>query len=435
VKFPIIADSGANFHMFRDIEFFETLAPVAGNVILGDGKTSVPIQGVGSIRLCLDGHILSVPDVRYVPSLAENIYSLFCHIQCPDHGVHSSFSEGLFLVFPNFRSKAILGDDIYVDAVPCVTTAVYSDSTNNGDSTVSLCRNMSQFQDEIQLESNKVDNLLASLCRYYKDIKTKRQLNLEVPAGFRQNNNFQRLLRDAQLYHLSQDISDCSSDDHIEEEILSDADKQPDIPMVSPAECTPVSHSDDDSNTRVPILRCIDKVSSSLPSRLTLNEDHIRACIGFRRIDTIKKNLSTLYKDTVHLDSTPVDAVLDKGDFATLRKTPRNTTPVPRPLSFGDVVHMDIVFGPEVALANVHYGLLFTDRFSHMTYLYPLQNLTSDIIKQLDAFFAHLGFLPKRLITDFDLKLIGGKSREQLPGKFWFLAVKRAAEICNYFPL
>jgi hypothetical protein len=107
-----------------------------------------------------------------------------------------------------------------------------------------------------------------------------------------------------------------------------------------------------------------------------------------------------------------VDAVLDKGDFATLRKTPRNTTPVPRPLSFGDVVHMDIVFGPEVALANVHYGLLFTDRFSHMTYLYPLQNLTSDIIKQLDAFFAHLGFLPKRLITDFDLKLIGGKSRE-----------------------
>lgn len=23
----------------------------------------------------------------------------------------------------------------------------------------------------------------------------------------------------------------------------------------------------------------------------------------------------------------------------------------------------------------------------------------------------------------------------ELPGKFWFLAVKRAAEICNYFPV
>ncbi len=178
----------------------------------------------------------------------------------------------------------------------------------------------------------------------------------------------------------------------------------------------------------------------------------------------------------MQLASSPSDAVLDKGDLATLRKTPRNTTPVPRSNAFGDVIHMDIVFGPEVALANVHYGLLFTDRYSCMTYIYPLHNLTSDIPRQLDAFFAHLGFHPKRLISDFDLKLIGGRARDhhnqlhihvnaapayrqdrnglaerhwqtvmamacnwlasaELPGKFWFLAVKRAAEICNYFPL
>jgi hypothetical protein len=71
---------------------------------------------------------------------------------------------------------------------------------------------------------------------------------------------------------------------------------------------------------------------------------------------------------------------------------------------------MDIVFGVEVALSNTHYGLIFVDRFSRMTYMYPLQNLTTDIIKQLDAFFAHLGFLPKRLVSDFDTKLIGGKA-------------------------
>jgi len=109
-----------------------------------------------------------------------------------------------------------------------------------------------------------------------------------------------------------------------------------------------------------------------------------------------------------------------------------------------------------------------------MTYVYPLQNLTSDTRKQLEAFFAHLGFLPKRLITDFDTKLIGGKTREylhsllihtnaapaycqdnnglaerhwqtliamarswlasaEIPGSFWYFAVKRAAEICNHF--
>jgi hypothetical protein len=75
---------------------------------------------------------------------------------------------------------------------------------------------------------------------------------------------------------------------------------------------------------------------------------------------------------------------------------------------------MDIVFGPEVALANTHYGLLFADRFSWMTYIYLLQNLTSDIVRQLDCYFAHLGFQPKRLISDFDTKLIGGKARDHL---------------------
>jgi len=53
-------------------------------------------------------------------------------------------------------------------------------------------------------------------------------------------------------------------------------------------------------------------------------------------------------------------------------KKNRNTTPVPRPSLFGQVMHMDIVFGPEVAISNIHYALLFTDRFSRMTYIYPL---------------------------------------------------------------
>jgi hypothetical protein len=44
---------------------------------------------------------------------------------------------------------------------------------------------------------------LATLHQYYKEIKTKRQLNLVLPAGFHQENDIQRTLRDAKLYHLS----------------------------------------------------------------------------------------------------------------------------------------------------------------------------------------------------------------------------------------
>ncbi len=220
----------------------------------------------------------------------------------------------------------------------------------------------------------------------------------------------------------------------------------------------------------------MDKVSTSLPSRLTLTEDYIQASVGFRRVDTLKSHLHDLYQDSVVLDSLPPDAVLDMGDLAMLCKTPCNTHPVPRPSSLGDVIHMDIVFGPDVSLGNIHYGLMFSDRATRMTFIYPLQNLTSDIPRQLEYFFAHLGFTPKRLISDFDSKLIGGKARDylnslrihvnaapahcqdlnglverhwqtlttmarnwlasaELPASFWFYAVCRAAKVCNYFPI
>jgi hypothetical protein len=109
-----------------------------------------------------------------------------------------------------------------------------------------------------------------------------------------------------------------------------------------------------------------------------------------------------------------------------------------------------------------------------MTYMYPLQNLTTDIQKQLESFFAHLGMVPKRIISDFDLKLVGGRARQYLnsllvhvnvapsyrqdknglaechwqtivsmarnwlasaefPSTFWLYAVRHAAEVCNYF--
>ena len=108
--------------------------------------------------------------------------------------------------------------------------------------------------------------------------------------------------------------------------------------------------------------------------------------------------------------------------------------------------------------------------------MYPLQNLTTDIQKQLESFFAHLGMVPKRIISDFDLKLVGGRARQylnsllvhvnvapsyrqdknglaechwqtivsmarnwlasaELPSTFWLYAVHHAAEVCNYFPM
>ena len=119
-----------------------------------------------------------------------------------------------------------------------------------------------------------------------------------------------------------------------------------------------------------------------------------------------------MYQPTISIDKTTPDAVLDPGYFAMLRKNYRSTTPVPRPSGFGEIIHVDIVFGPGISVGNIHYGLICVDRYSRMTYIYPLKNLTSDIQKQLELFFSHIGIIPRRVVTDFDLKLIGGKARD-----------------------
>jgi len=109
MKYPIITDSGANHHMFCDLIFFHSIVPATGRVILGDGKTSLNIEGIGTVKLKFGESILVIDNVRYIPSLAESIYSLFVHIQNPGHAVHSSFTDGLSIIFLDFESKALIG--------------------------------------------------------------------------------------------------------------------------------------------------------------------------------------------------------------------------------------------------------------------------------------------------------------------------------------
>jgi hypothetical protein len=77
MKYPIIADSGANYHMFKEREFFESLYPATGRVILGDGKTVLDMKGVGTVKCQIGNHMLKIDNVCYIPDLAESIYNLF----------------------------------------------------------------------------------------------------------------------------------------------------------------------------------------------------------------------------------------------------------------------------------------------------------------------------------------------------------------------
>jgi hypothetical protein len=144
--YPIIIDSSANFHMFRDRDFFTTLSPATGKVILGDGKTSLPILGVGTVTCTIGSQIVNIENVRYVPTLSESIYSLFIHVQLPNHGLKSSFDQGLFLEFPTFQTKAIIGkNDLFLDALPLPENITKQQSSTTVQYSNEVCCHISNF--------------------------------------------------------------------------------------------------------------------------------------------------------------------------------------------------------------------------------------------------------------------------------------------------
>jgi hypothetical protein len=60
----------------------------------------------------------------------------------------------------------------------------------------SVCRHIQEFEEALDSETTKVDSILTTLHQYLKDIKTRRQLNLEVQAEFRQESILQCQVRD-----------------------------------------------------------------------------------------------------------------------------------------------------------------------------------------------------------------------------------------------
>jgi len=172
-------NSGANYHMLKERELFATLVPTQGQLILGDGKTVLPIQGIGQVKCTFGSELLIIDNVRYVLDLAESIYSLFLHIKQGDHGVQSSFEEGLYLKFPNFTTKDIVGhDDIYLDALPfpdnSTTFGLSSSTTTSPFVEPHCCRHITQPDNiNILMASKQQDNLLKTLRQYYSEVKTK----------------------------------------------------------------------------------------------------------------------------------------------------------------------------------------------------------------------------------------------------------------------
>ena len=222
-------------------------------------------------------------------------------------------------------------------------------------------------------------------------------------------------------------------------------------------------------------LRLVDKPIQNAPHVATMSVDQMRKGFGFRNVSSIIKEIqqtSTNFRVST-LDKEPI---LDLGDVTTIDKSKRNTSPLPLPKHLGDVVHMDIIFGSNTAINGVKYSLFIVDRATRFKFLYPLKSLKDDILQAIQQFAVDIQCFPKCIRTDFDYKLMGSKiatyaatnhckiesappehqsqngvcernwrtllkmarswlASSLLPNKFWYFALKRAAEVSNYLPM
>jgi len=224
-----------------------------------------------------------------------------------------------------------------------------------------------------------------------------------------------------------------------------------------------------------PSLRVVDKPISTSTSKSTYSIDQLRKAFGFRNVASIVKELKETCTN-FSISTTDREPILDLGEVSNMDKPPRNTFPKPLPHQLGDIVHMDIIFGSGKAIGGAKYALFLVDRATRHKFIYPLQNLTEDILSSLKLFTKEIGRQPKLIRTDFDHKLIGQKTlalfadqrttiesappdqqnenglcernwrsilrmsrswlaSALLPSEFWWYAMKRATEVSNYLPI
>ena len=144
-----------------------------------------------------------------------------------------------------------------------------------------------------------------------------------------------------------------------------------------------------------PLISPPDRVSSTLPSNISLNLDVLQKTVGFQNM---QKNIK-YYKETalqnLHIQNLDRDPIHDRGMHATKPKEQSNKTPLT--ISDDDVWHYDIAYGIGTAIGGIKYTLVITGRANRYTFLYPLTDMKdTSILLTMKHFVAQLGRKPRK---------------------------------------
>ena len=224
-------------------------------------------------------------------------------------------------------------------------------------------------------------------------------------------------------------------------------------------------------------IRPVDRASSTSRKLVHFSAGQLYQSFAYRNIDHILKHLPSVSKNTINISKDPDASLGHVGQYATVHRGKSNKHMHKRDELFGDTIHIDIGYGSDQGINGVKYCLFIVDRATTSKYTYPLKNLEgSSIAEQLKEWMIELSIIPKQIRADCDPKLLYGNMKKflihhgikisaapngrqsqnglvernwytcvrmarswlmanNLPAKFWFFALKRATEVCNYFPI
>ena len=127
-------------------------------------------------------------------------------------------------------------------------------------------------------------------------------------------------------------------------------------------------------------------VPSNTPKHIRFTHDRLLKNIGFLSNPKLHKSIPMAAQPTISIQDFDRNPTLNPGEIASLRAADRNKSPSPLPERAGDLFHCDIGFGPTSAIGRASYCLTLVDAKSRHTFIYPLKNLTTDLVSQFQQF-------------------------------------------------
>ena len=163
-----------------------------------------------------------------------------------------------------------------------------------------------------------------------------------------------------------------------------------------------------------PKLRTHDIPISSIPKDVTFTIDQIQRRFGFRNVNNIIKQIQETSQPNFSLSSSDQEPIMDLGITSTIDKSKRNTTPLTLPTKFGDAVHIDILYGSATAHGQIKYELYLIDRATRYKAIYPIKDLSQDILPAIQQYFNEMGSIPSQFVSDCDQRLFSQEIQEWL---------------------